>query len=399
MKFPPRFPRCLTWTVALATCVLIPRLPAQQNVPTPSASPGSFVTGKEFPIGVWLQSPHNAARYKAAGINLYVGLYNGPTPEQLSALTRAGMRVFCEQNAVGLAAKGDPVIAGWLHGDEPDNSQSLPKDKGGGYGPPISPATIIADYTRLKTADPSRPVMLNLGQGVAWDGWYGRGPRTNHPEDYRQYVKGSDIVSFDIYPATHNKPAVAGKLEYVARGVERLMNWAGPTRQVWSCIECTRISNLQVKPTPAQVRSEVWMAIIRGARGLIYFCHQFEPEFREAALLDDPDMLAAVTAINRQIQELAPVLATPTLVDAVRLPSGSPLAVMAKEQGGIRYVFAVNLTDKPVKGAFTLAGLKLGIAEVQTLGENQAVIGAKPDGAFSDDFAPYGVHLYKVGPK
>ena len=24
--------------------------------------------------------------------------------------------------------------------------------------------------------------MLNLGQGVAWDGWYGRGTRTNHPE-------------------------------------------------------------------------------------------------------------------------------------------------------------------------------------------------------------------------
>ena len=68
--------------------------------------------------------------------------------------------------------------------------------------------------------------MLNLGQGVAWDGWYGRGVRTNHPEDYAEYVRGGDIISFDIYPAVHDKPAVAGKLWYVARGVERLRGWA-----------------------------------------------------------------------------------------------------------------------------------------------------------------------------
>jgi hypothetical protein len=49
-----------------------------------------------------------------------------------------------------------------MHGDEPDNAQSL----GRGYGPPIPPAKIIADYHKLKKAAPSRPVLLNLGQGV-----------------------------------------------------------------------------------------------------------------------------------------------------------------------------------------------------------------------------------------
>ena len=47
-----------------------------------------------FPIGVWLQDPANAARYRAAGINLYVGLWQGPTEEQLAALAAAGMRVI-----------------------------------------------------------------------------------------------------------------------------------------------------------------------------------------------------------------------------------------------------------------------------------------------------------------
>ena len=48
--------------------------------------------------------------------------------------------------------------------------------------------------------------MLNLGQGVAWDGCYGRGVRTNHPEDYPEYIRGCDLVSFDIYPVAHSTP-------------------------------------------------------------------------------------------------------------------------------------------------------------------------------------------------
>src|SRR4029453_10684534 len=130
------------------------------------------------------------------------------------------------------------------------------------------------------------------------DNYIGRGVRRNHPEDYPEYVKGCDIASFDIYPVVHESPEIAGKLEYVARGVDRLIEWSGEGKVVWNCIECTHISNASVKATPAQVRSEVWMSLIRGSRGLIYFVHQFKPNFREAALLDDPEMLAGVTAIN-----------------------------------------------------------------------------------------------------
>ena len=41
--------------------------------------------GGFFPVSVWLQSPRNAA-YKQIGINLFVGLWSGPTAEQLRAL-------------------------------------------------------------------------------------------------------------------------------------------------------------------------------------------------------------------------------------------------------------------------------------------------------------------------
>ena len=209
--------------------------------------------------------PSNAARYKAAGINLYVGLWRGPTAAQLDVLRQAGMPVICSQNKSALQHKEDPIIVGWMHGDEPDNAQSLGQGKG--YGPPIAPDRIQEDYRRLKTQDPTRPVLLNLGQGVAWDGWYGRGVRTNHPEDYPEYVQGGDIVSFDIYPACHSSPEVAGKLWYVARGVERLRDWTNGQKPVWCCIECTHIGNPKAKATPHQMKAEVWMALIHGCAG------------------------------------------------------------------------------------------------------------------------------------
>src|SRR4051812_11327571 len=63
-----------------------------------------------FPIAVWVQNPNRAEEYKAAGINMYVGLWHGPTEEQLKALEKAGMKLVCAQNAVGLSNKNSPVI-------------------------------------------------------------------------------------------------------------------------------------------------------------------------------------------------------------------------------------------------------------------------------------------------
>src|SRR5678810_678488 len=109
-----------------------------------------------FPIAVWLQDPVNAARYKAAGFNTFVGLWKGPTEDQLKGLAAAGMRVFCDQNEVGMAHANDPVIAGWLLGDEPDNAQD---DGKGGYGPPVKPADLAEQYRRMRQTDLTRPVL------------------------------------------------------------------------------------------------------------------------------------------------------------------------------------------------------------------------------------------------
>jgi len=347
-----------------------------------------------FPIAVWLQDPRHAAAYKAAGINTYVAVWRGPDAGQLEALKSAGMKLVCHQNSFALSRREDETIIAWMHGDEPDNAQPI---RGGGYGPPIAADKIVEDYRKIKAADPTRPILLNLGQGVAWDNYVGRGVRTNHPEDYVEYLKGCDLGSFDIYPVVHDKPAVAGKLQFVAQGVERLRKWSNDEKLVWNCIEASRIDNPNAKATASQIRSEVWMSLIHGSRGLIYFVHQFKPNFIEASLLHDDELLKGVTAINKQILELAPVLNSATVKDGATATSSvadAPIGGMVKRHGGATYLFAAAMRDQAVKGSFAVKESKASQAEV--LGEGRTV--PMTGGRFDDEFRPYEIHLYKMVP-
>jgi hypothetical protein len=136
-----------------------------------------------FPIGVWAQAPRDAGKYREIGVNFLLSLPGGPTEEQLADLRKHGMRTICRQNEVGLA-----------HGDEPDNFR---RSDAGQWVPKATPQKIIDDYEQIVRKDPGRPVLLNLGQGVANDQWKGGWAKA---DDYVELVKGSDIVSYDIYP-------------------------------------------------------------------------------------------------------------------------------------------------------------------------------------------------------
>lgn len=338
----------------LALAQAVAQTPPPTSPPAAATFAGPWQEPGFFPLGIWLQSPANATRYQALGINLYVGLWDGPTEAQLQALAAVGMRTVCAQNEVGLRQGGSTII-GWLHGDEPDNAQAA----GIGYGPPIPPATVLASYRAMQAKDRSRPVLLNLGQGAAWDGWHGRGVRTNHPEDYPEYCRAADFVSFDIYPVTHDRPAVAGKLEFVARGVQQLRA-AAPGKPVWACLETTHVENPQVRPTPAQVRDEAWLAIAAGASGLVWFAHEFRPKFVEAGLLAYPEVGAAVAEVTKEVTALAPILNRPPRTDRVTIQveggSADDVAVRCHDDGKDLVVIAASLASEPRQVTFTFVG-------------------------------------------
>lgn len=357
--------------------------------------PGSiFEQDDYFPLGVWLQIPENAERYKELGINLYVGLWKGPTKTQLARLKKANMPALTAMNDVGLKNADNDVIVGWLMQDEPDNAQKILGSKE--FGPPIPPAIMSKRYQRIQQRDPSRPVMINLGQGVAWDQWYGRGVRTNHSEDYIGYAQAGDIISFDIYPVTHQSPEVAGRLDLVAKGVDRLVHWTGGRKPIWSVIGASRINNSDILPTGDEVRRQVWLSIIHGSQGIIYFVHQFKPKFVEAGLLQHKNLSAAVKNINARITSLARILNSAQVEDAVIVEGTSKVpavTALVKQDQCHLYIFAGSKSGLATDATFHVKQI-IGDLNIEVLDESRTV--QIENMSFQDDFGPYAVHLYKL---
>lgn len=345
-----------------------------------------------FPIAVWLQQTAHAKTYRDMGVNTYVGLWNGLDARQWDELVAADMRLMVAQNDFALSLGNHPLLCAWTLGDEPDNAQWNEREKR--YDPCIEPEKIVARYKQIKEKDPSRPVYLNLGQGVSFTQWVGRGACTGNTALYPEYIKGADIISYDIYPVNNADTLISGRLWYVAKGVDSLHVWSDYNKPVWCWIETSKIGkDSPRKPTPAEVKTQVWMALIHGVKGFGYFCHSFLDVQDDAAPLHDAEMRQGITAINREVTALAPALNSPTLPDYASVevtPDSIPIDIMAKANNGAHYLFAVAMRPGSCEATFRVASGK----KVEVIGENRTL--QVKNRRFTDTFGSYGVRLYKI---
>ena len=383
----------------LSACV--PAIPqAAWKSPYAAWSRGVPTDPAFFPIGVWLQGSWHATEMAGLGVNVYIGNNAGTdslAASDLATLKAQGIYAIVGQDSVGLANIDDATVIGWwMDPDEPDNAQPA---SGGGYGPAVSPSTLVTRYDTYKGKDATRPVWLGLGQGVAYDGWEGRG--SNAPAE-SGYPAASDIVSFDIYPYNNcggdaNEQVTCGQFWLNATGVDRLHQWSTRNQAVWTDIETTIISaGTTTGPTPAQTVSEVWLSLIHGANGIVYFLDTWEPSFREDGIFKSSTMVAAVTALDAQIKSLAPVLNSATLPGVVTVASSNPMAsidTMVKAGGTSLYVFSAIARAGTATASYVVPGLTgKGVATV--IGENRTIDVA--GGKFSDMFAASAAHIYKI---
>jgi hypothetical protein len=300
------------------------------------------------------------------------------------------MPVFAEQNDVALNSRNTSIIRGWMQGDEPDNSQLL---QSGSWGLCIPASEVAKKTASIKAKDPTRPVYINFGRGVSDPTWRGRGSCTGDTGYYDAAVSGADIISSDIYPVASDTTAVLGRLDYPSRGVKRLQAAAREGQRVWTVIETTRIQSEEGRVTPNQLRSEVWLALIQGARGIIYFAHEWTGGFREDGLFRYPEIVEAVKNLNESIRRLAPVLNSATIEGRMAFASTIPMAMMLKESSGAYYLFVGSNGAEPGVASFSISGIASGRAEV--LGENRTLPLAA--GAFRDSFdSPYQIHIYRI---
>ncbi len=343
-----------------------------------------------FPIGVWLQSPRFAPEYRAIGVNLFVGLYKGPTEDQLAELARNRMPVIATQNRVGLSSPNAKMIRGWMQGDEPDNAQS---SIWGFDGSCIPAGEVARRSLAIKAMDPTRPVFLNFGRGVADPSWRGRGRCTGDLDYYVKAAIGADILSFDIYPVASDTLALAGQLDAPSRGVERLRAAARNGQRVWAIIETTHINSPRSRVTPDQLRSEALLALIQGANGLVYFAHEWTGGFRGDGLFRYPEIVQAVKDTNALVRRLAPVLNSPTIEGRITLSGAVPVATMLKQYDGELYLFAGSTAAKTGAVTFSIEGVSN--ARVEALDEERRL--RLSNGEFSGAFdRGYQVHVYRI---
>jgi hypothetical protein len=381
-----------------------PCAPTIPNVPWTSPyaawSRGIPTDPSFFPIAVWLQGSWHATELAGLGINIYVGNNSGTdslAASDLATLKGLGMYAIVGQDSVGLASIDDTTIVGWwMDPDEPDNAQ----DNGmGGYGPPVSPSTLVTRYDAYTKADPSRPVYLGLGQGVAYPNYEGRG---SNPPAESGYVPASDIISFDIYPYNNcsgddNEKVTCGQFWLNASGVDNLHQWSSRGQAVWTDFETTVIAaDTTDGPTPTQTASEVWLALIHSANGVEYFIDTWNPSFREDGIFADAAMVTAVTALNKQILSLAPELNSSTLPNLVSVTSSNaaaPVDTMVKANGTSLYVFAAISRAGTATASYEVTGMTgNGVATV--VGEGRTI--DVTAGKFSDAFGANAVHIYKI---
>jgi hypothetical protein len=138
----------------------------------------------------------------------------------------------------------------------------------------------------------------------------------------------------------------------------------------------------------------VWHSIIAGARGIVYFDHNFGSGSCGGSVIAGScyaDTRAALKSTNAQIMQLAPVLNAPTATSGTS--SSSSVRAMVKWSGGHFYVFAGSRNNVASTGTVTIPCV--GDATAVRLGETGSV--PVSGGTLSDAFADgNAVHIYRI---
>lgn len=433
-------------------------------------SPESAWMDQHILIGAWLEEPTTAAdvRYDVAmGNNIYWNLAASP----LNTKTCGGSACRVDFNVIraeGMHASAPDVTA--ESGSETVNYEG-PDEVDMAYGPgsngwnskgPRTPASCIPSgskcgYTVARfyfTGQPrsdgpagypigAKPVTQGYGKGVLF--W-----ETN--AQAAQFLQYSDTLSADSYWMSDpelNDPSQGGcallpvKSKECNHGSGTGLSYAQRALSANYAFNVSRIRSLEsligvAKPIvvdvetgcpggghgrgsnctdPAAAVSAAWHGLIAGARGIVWFQHNFEgpcvdfntfydgsnPHSSKYNCQQTPgvtlhSLVRRISAFNHEVASLNNVLLSPFAMNYVSV-GNADVSVMAKFAGGTFYVFAGS--GKPAQPpannqsvTFRLAGAYTG--PVTVIGENRILHAVS--GVFSDVFRNSdSVHIYKIG--
>ena len=145
-------------------------------------------------------------------------------------------------------------------------------------------------------------------------------------------------------------------------------------------------------PNAGQFRFEMWDAVIRGAKGIVYFPFSFTPGFK----FDNtpPEIDAEMRKQHPRLLEIGPALLSnvdpPSI--GMRLPDG--LEGTWRIYNGMKYFIVLNSTDQPLANQqIKLRGA--GAATSATAASESRTVPIS-NSTITDSFGPYETHVYIV---
>ncbi len=150
-------------------------------------------------------------------------------------------------------------------------------------------------------------------------------------------------------------------------------------------------------PTPAEYRCMAYLSIINGVKSLWFYTGsgQKDWEGKPAGLLNRPEAghWDYVQKLVSELRELSPVIMAPACASKLTVsPADAPVEFATRQLDGKLYLLAANKSDHPQSVRFT--GSPLMAKRAQVLYETHQA--ALEGDSLQDDFAPFGVHVYRV---
>jgi len=343
-----------------------------------------------FPIGLYSVVPEAFPEVRAAGFNCVLNYRLARTQYAQSEifLDRAhdeGLKVLVGIHQDSLrrldleavrehAARfmDHPALLSWYLADEPA-LQKLPA------------RPLVQAYELLRSLDPRHPVSLVMAV----------------PERFSAYAPATDVMMVDPYPIGRRR---SRPLTMVSDYVDRAAEAVRGEKPVWAVIQAFGYQNARNRgwgkrePTFAEKRCMTYLAIVHGARGVLYYCYRGS----QYDIMDSPEHWTGLKRLVGELHELTSVLVSVDSEEKLDMRVTGPLGrtdademppvhYLLKEQGETRTLIAVNPADRAVN--VTFRGLTAAHLSLNVLFENRTV--AARNGMFSDRFAPYAVHIYQ----
>jgi hypothetical protein len=237
---------------------------------------------------------------------------------------------------------------------------------------------VFRQYRALAAAAPG-----SVTYGVLGDGREAQAPA---------WRDALDVLGLDPYPIV--RPGGDNDLAMVGEWTRLGQDAVKRSRPVWMVLQYFPLTAAGGWPTEAELRAMSWMAIIEGARGLLYW------SFGDKGLawVKDPrareQKWAELVRVTKEIKALEPVLLAPDAAVVGRESSGGVVRTLGKTApDGARYLFAYNTRRTATRVTWTLAAPATETFDLATGRPGPAV---EDGGAITAELGPYEVRRLRI---